>query len=528
MEITGSKKPSIMVYTRQPDAGLYPGGLARSIHFAWSNDGKKYQPLNKNYGILFVEGTIGTDNTIHTKGVEHPWIFSLFGGGYGIMAVRVNEDGSLDQESTGKVLFWTTKDFINFCFQGLLDLKGNTDVKKICCKCDTLENQYIIEWEAADGGIYYNRMICDDLRWNVSKPVSITEFEFEKNNVCMEQSLAEYPEGAIIGNSAELDIILHRQVKREKKEYLFPLMKGYGDPVIFQWNGKYYFTATNDNKNAIGLYVKEAEDLNTLFSEDVESHLILGVDEENEFIQTFWAPEFHIIGGNIYILFAVSGKKWGPQCHMMKLKKDGNILDAQDWERPVKVQKKNGEWLSTDGITLDMTYLEAGGDSYVVWSYRQNIGTPLDTGSMLYIAKADIVRPWKLASDPVLLSRPLLGWENVDGTINNEGPFAYVTDDKVYLTYSGGASDSYTYAVGLLTARTGSDLLDISVWSKRSTPVLSFYSLEGVYGPGHSSFFKDHEGNLMIAFHGETGMGRLPRCIGIGRVHFGNNGEPLL
>ena len=69
------------------------------------------------------------------------------------MAVRVNEDGSLDQESTGKVLFWTTKDFINFCFQGLLDLKGNTDVKKICCKCDTLENQYIIEWEAADGGI---------------------------------------------------------------------------------------------------------------------------------------------------------------------------------------------------------------------------------------------------------------------------------------------------------------------------------------------------------------------------------------
>ena len=154
------------------------------------------------------------------------------------MAVRVNEDGSLDQESTGKVLFWTTKDFINFCFQGLLDLKGNTDVKKICCKCDTLENQYIIEWEAADGGIYYNRMICDDLRWNVSKPVSITEFEFEKNNVCMEQSLAEYPEGAIIGNSAELDIILHRQVKRGKKEYLFPLMKGYGDPVIFQWNGK--------------------------------------------------------------------------------------------------------------------------------------------------------------------------------------------------------------------------------------------------------------------------------------------------
>lgn len=528
MEIAGQKKTSILVYTRQPDSVLYPEGLARSIHFAWSNDGIIYRPLNKNYGILFAEGTIGKDNTINPKGVENPWIFPLFEGGYGIMAVRVNEDGSSDPESLGRVLFWTTNDFINFHCQGLLDLKGNTFVKKVRCQRGALVNQYIIAWEAIEGGRYYNKMVYNGLQWNVSVPHPIAVNEIEKHDIFAEYRPEEYPEGAVLGNVTELDVVLNRPFQQELEEYLFPLMTGYGDPVIFQWNGKYYFTATNDNKNAIGLYVREAEELDALFSEDAENYMILGVDEENEFIQTFWAPEFHIIGGDVYLLFAVSGRKWGPQCHMMKLKKGGSIPNARDWEHPVRVQKKNGEWLSTEGITLDMTYLETGSSSYVVWSYRQNIGTPVDTGSMLYIAKADIDRPWRLASEPVLLSRPLLGWENVDGTINNEGPFAYVSDKKVYLTYSGGASDSYTYTVGLLTASTESNLLDISAWTKRSTPVFSYYSLNGVYGPGHSSFFKDEEGNLMIAYHGETGIGGLPRCIGIGRIPFGIDGEPLI
>ena len=65
---------------------------------------------------------------------------------------------------------------------------------------------------------------------------------------------------------------------------------------------------------------READAVEGLFS-GAEEHLILDKDEERGFIQTFWAPEFHQIGGELYILFAVSGVKWGPQCHMMKLKK---------------------------------------------------------------------------------------------------------------------------------------------------------------------------------------------------------------
>lgn len=152
--------------------------------------------------------------------------------------------------------------------------------------------------------------------------------------------------------------------------------------------------------------------------------------------------------------------------------------------------------------------------------------TPMDSGSMLYIATIDEREPWRLTSDPVLLTRPLYGWENVDGTINNEGPYCFLKDGTVYLTYSGGSANAYTYALGLLTADARADLLDIASWHKSITPVLTYYSVEGQYGPGHNSFYRSDDGDLMIAFHGETGLREHLRCDGIRRVHFRADGRP--
>ncbi len=142
------------------------------------------------------------------------------------------------------------------------------------------------------------------------------------------------------------------------------------------------------------------------------------------------------------------------------------------------------------------------------------------------IARTDEKEPWKLTSDPVLLSRPLYEWENVEHTINNEGPYAFMVGDEVYLTYSGGAANGYTYVVGLLRASAHSDLLDGSSWKKEGAPVLSFYSVEGEYGPGHNSFFVDKDGSLRIAYHGETAIDGNLRCSGIRRIHFDLQGRP--
>lgn len=546
------KKARIMVYTRETMTEEYPDGLARSIHLAYSLDGKNYEAMNGNYGILFAKAVLSEEDTICPKGVRDPRVLSLPQGGFVIAAVRVNEDGSADGESEGKLLYWTTADFKEFKELGLLDC-GQAETLGLSCAAEALREENadgkkascfgrLPQGAAAGNTVEVSRSLCDRAALFRSRltsvGVSVPERIMARNAGDVEavRAAVMYSDGSSASKQVKWEtggIDFNRPGTYRiggtviNEQYTFPLACGYGDPVIFPWEGRYYFIATDDNRNDVGFYVRESEDVAGLFKEDTKQHLILWLDEERGFVQTFWAPEFHVIGGELYILFAVSGTKWGPQCHLMKLKKGGSLTDPESWEDPVRIRRMDGRPLTEDGITLDMTYLKTGERSYYIWSYRRNIGTALDTGSMLYIAAVDEAAPWQLASEPVLLSRPLYGWENVNHTINNEGPYAFTANDKIYLTYSGGAADGYTYALGLLTAPAGADLLDTGVWNKAGTPVLSYYSVEGEYGPGHNSFFTDAQGNLMIAYHAEDALDHHIRCDGIRRVHFNIQGEPV-
>ena len=512
----------IHVYTRPADQDCYPEGLARSVHFSVESEGRGILPFNRNYGILFAEGRIFDENTIVPAGVRKPGIFRMKDGMIGITGERVYENGTPDETCGRKVLLWKTSDLIHFENAVLIDLAA----EGYEYPADVLS----VDQSLAEAALRY---------WSPIRHIG-TEVP-EEIRVRSEQELDEI--GAVLaysdGSRRKKKVTWKKDGIRfdrpgtyeirgqvTQQRFQFPLAKGYGDPVVFPWDGKWYYISTNDNLDDIGLYVREGQCIDDLFAEGAEEHLILPFSSERGFEQTFWAPEFHVIGGELYILFAASGHVWGPQCHMMKKRKTGRIIDADGWDNPVRVVRKDGAPLADGAITLDMTYIRAQSGSYVIWSYREHIGTPLDSGSMLYIATIDERKPWQLTSDPVLLTRPLFGWENVSGTINNEGPHAFVKDGTVYLTYSGGSANRYTYALGLLTADSSSDLLDLRSWDKRITPVLTFYSVKGEYGPGHNSFFVNEEGELMIAYHAETGLNEMLRCDGIRRVHFRKDGTP--
>ena len=556
----------ILVYTRTAEPNSYPDGLARSVHFARSSDGKHFTAMNENYGILFAKGTLSEQNTIRPKCVKNPIIFPMKDGGYGIMAVRTNEDGTPDEESKGKVLLWTTKDLIHFSEQVLVDM-GTTEqigyIEHIGLPSGYY-SYYTFEWQSEFGKPYSTEItdfgtpgkttgLRDDVEMELEEPLEILEpngVGFLENNsprrVFVPRSLADraaqhwghlvsvaarVPENVLAASADDLakvkaeivysdgstsvkpvkwdasNVQFDKPGKYEvtgtvqNESYGFPLARAWGDPVVFKWDGKFYFIATTDARNNIGLYVREADNPHDLFADGVKEHLILDKDEARQLIQTFWAPEFHVIGDDLYILFAVGPRSWGPQCHYMKLKKGASIIDPASWEDPVKILKKDGKGVGDGGISLDMTYIKAGGKSYYVWSYRRGIGSPRDTGSMLYIGTIDEKNPGVLTSEPVLLSRPLYGWENVRGTINNEGPYAFKANGKVYLTYSGGDAGGYTYALGLLTADENADLLDLASWTKSQAPVLSFYSIPGKFGPGHNAFFTGDDGEVYTSVH---------------------------
>lgn len=457
----------LTVYTREPDPEAYPFGLSSAVHFSVEIEGKTIA-LNNDYGILFARGEISDKNTIIPLGIEGPVIFSDEDGSIVVAGKRIHEPEKPYAADKGRMWAWKTRDLAHFETLGVVG-------------SDWIEGH---------------------------NPGSIIEINEE-----LAQNAVNFWNPPVITDDPTVT------------KYRFPLAKGYGDPVIFHWKGKWYFISTSDNTHDVGIYVREADSVPELFVPGVTEHLILPYDEERALIQTFWAPEFHVIGGELYILFAVSGKQWGPQCHLMKLKENGTITDPESWENPVRVLRKDGSSLAGEAITLDMTYFKAGRGSYVAWSYREHIGRPEDTGSMIYIASIDENEPWKLTSDPVLLSRPLFGWENLEGTINNEAPYTFIRNGKVYLTYSGGSANSYTYAVGLFTADQDADLLDINSWTKSISPILTFYSVEE-YGPGHNSFFRDENDNLMIAYHGEMDIHEHLRCDMIRSVRFKDDGTP--
>ena len=510
------------VCTKPVEPAHYPAGLACAVHFSYKRPGQEAQPLNRDYGILFARGTVSRENTIVPVGISEPGLFHMEDGWIGICGKMIDEDGRPFTCEKGNVFLWKTRDMIRFEEVGPVReaALSRYTVSETLPVCPGIAEEAIRQWTP----IRQERVLLPE------RVVATSEKDLEGIRATVVYSDGSRTDRQVDWQTDGVDFgrrgtyTIEGTIRRQA--FPFPLARGYGDPVVFPWKGKWYFLGTSDNRNDIGLYVREADSVEGLFAPDAVEHLILPYDPERGLEQTFWAPEFHVIGGEAYILFAVSGPVWGPQCHMMKLKNGGRIIRAEDWEDPVPVVRQDGTPLSSDGITLDMTYLKTGGGSYVVWSYRRHIGMPRDTGSMLYIARAGEREPWRLAGEHVLLSRPLYGWENVAGTINNEGPYALVRDGKVYLTYSGGSANAYTYALGMLTAEGETDLTDSGSWTKSITPVLTFRSVAGEYGPGHNSFFVNDLGETMIAYHAETGIDEHLRCDGIRRVHFRKDGTP--
>lgn len=530
----------LKVYTAKTVEGKYPNSMANAVHFAYSEDGIHYENLNQGYGILYAKAKIRSNNTIDERGILHPMIAEM-GNEFLIWAEVVDKDGVSCREYCG----WKTTDFIEFT--EAFAIEGTeasvTDIPTILTADnlkDISKSEIEISSQRADKMCrHWLQLRAVSATIELGTPAeqggSLKLTTLEELN--RQKATVTFSDGSKADKKVQWDIA--GAVKTKDKQYLvkgkvlpdetgFPLVVGFADPVLFQWEGKWYFLATNDNVNDIGMFVREADTVEKLFREDTEVHCILDYDEERQLCQTFWAPEFHVIGDDLYILFAVSSKQWGPQCHMMRLKKGGSIVRAEDWENPIRVRRMDGSFLVEKGISLDMTYLKVAGKAYVCWSERYGIGTPLDSGSMLCIATIDDKEPWKLTSEPVLLSRPLFGWENNSGTINNEGPYALILDDTIYLAYSGGDACGYYYVVGYLTAKVGDDLLDIRSWKKLPAPVFHSGSVEGIQGPGHNSFYRDEEGRLMIAYHGQEREKYFVRCSAMHPVHISAEGFPLL
>lgn len=327
----------------------------------------------------------------------------------------------------------------------------------------------------------------------------------------------------------------------------FPMMSNRADPNIVYYNGKYYAMGTSDTGGMKTLFIRSSDTLAGLKDQKAGTATEGGYKVEGQDVYLFgendglghkgyhWAPELHVINGKLYCFYATfpAGKagdenitnspNWaGPSAYVMELKDGGDPTKTADWLEH-RVQAKDGGVLSPHGLSIDMTYFEAGGKSYIAWSQgdQERKGAKANVS----IAEVNSDKPWQAITESQRLMRPEWGWE-LDGV--NEGPNVLVSGGKVYMVFSAQLVTPQ-YATGMLIANVGDDLTDPASWTKSNYPWLHNGTFAGQFGLGHNSYFTDPYGDTYNVYHAMTsGTNNTARHAGVVPVHFRADGTPII
>ena len=317
--------------------------------------------------------------------------------------------------------------------------------------------------------------------------------------------------------------------------YPNPFIWERADPYIVKHDGKYYFTASypafgSVEKGYDRIILRESDTLLGLAS--AEEKTIWKAHAEGIMARHIWAPEVHYILDKWYCFFAAGENPEIWNIRPFVLVCDGDPM-KDEWTELGKMQTSQGDEVSFNSFSLDMTYFEHNGKHFVIWA--EIIGD-----SSLFMAEIDPREPNKLTSKPILLTKPEYDWEKVTFRVN-EGASVLKHEDKIFVFFSASGTGS-EYCMGVIYANKDSDLMDVNSWTKVSFPVLQTSDLESQSGPGHNSFTIDDNGNTVIVYHARPASHLEGKCgsicddslydpcrhARIKRVYFTKDGAPII
>ena len=255
-------------------------------------------------------------------------------------------------------------------------------------------------------------------------------------------------------------------------------------------------------------------------------------------------------GGESRIIYTPNGERdgiwgdiWAPEMHRAP---NGRwYIYTSGRIKPTKSQKRlfvmegpdgdpfEGEWVfrgkPAPGIfSIDPTvYTAADGVQYICCSRVD----PKD-GQVLDICK--LSNPYTLGEGYTTIAKAELDWELVPPYVGPaaivEGAFFLERGGRLFIIYSANGCWSDDYALGVLE-HTGGSLCDAGNWKKHNKPL--FVKGNGVFGPGHASFFSSPDGSeIWCAYHGmkehnET-VTATERYFNIQKIDFDVTGFPVM
>lgn len=276
-------------------------------------------------------------------------------------------------------------------------------------------------------------------------------------------------------------------------KYNSPLVEQRADPHVYRHtDGWYYFTGSVPSYDRIEL--RRSKTINGLTT--AETVDVWHKHEHGPMGNHIWAPELHYLDGKFYIYFGAgeAENKWALRPYVIECEGQDPMRDP--WRELGMMQRADDDESSFTGFSLDGTVFEADGKRYYVWAEKVGFGNGLLT-SNLYIA--EMATPWKLKTPAMLLTTPDYDWERI-GFWVDEGPYALITDKKIFVTFSSSATGA-CYCMGMMEADRGADLLDRNSWRKSRHPVLETDAERGVFGPGHNCFTVAEDGETVLSIY---------------------------
>jgi GH43 family beta-xylosidase len=292
-----------------------------------------------------------------------------------------------------------------------------------------------------------------------------------------------------------------------------PLLATGPDPWAEYHDGFYYYM----NTTGTNLTVWKTTNMADLKS--APKKVVWTPPKSGPYSHEIWAPEIHFLQGKWYIYFAADAGT--NQTHRIWVIENGSADPLQgEWTFKGKLADPSDKW------AIDASVFEDQGKLYFIWSGWEG---DINGTQNIYIAR--LKNPWTVDGKRTRLSTPEYPWEKVGDMLPklrpdnpphidvNEGPEVLKHDGKIFLVYSASACWTDNYALGMLTADSGADLLDPEVWKKSPEPVFQQSPENHVYATGHNSFFKSADGKEdWILYHANSepnqgcGAHRSPRA----------------
>jgi GH43 family beta-xylosidase len=282
-----------------------------------------------------------------------------------------------------------------------------------------------------------------------------------------------------------------------------PLLPTGPDPWVEYKDGWYYYMNTTA-KNLTVWKTRNVADLKSALKKVVWTPPATG-----PYSHDIWAPEIHFLRGKWYIYFAAdAGTNQTHRIWVIENASSDPLLG--EWTFKGKLADPADKW------AIDASVFEDQGWLYAIWS-----GWEGDENGIQSIYIARLKNPWTVEGHRARISTPEYPWEKV-GDIPpqlkkdnpphidvNEGPEILPHDGKLFLTYSASACWTDNYALGMLTADSGADLLNPAAWKKSPLPVFQQSPEAHAYATGHNGFFKSTDGKQdWIIYHANSRPGQ--------------------